>query len=120
MEIRDLVKLSQSVMRATNSSDACQTTISHIERHRSLWSALLTGGAASKVREDFLLFAREMNRDRPTTPGDLPADIACRFAASALVEVLTWWLEHVDAVNPADAAQLLKRLVATPLLGLSR
>ena len=119
-QIRNLVALSLPVLHASNAREACLATVRHVEQHRSLWSALLTGGAASKVREEFLLFAREMNRDRPTTPGDLPADIACRFAASALVEVLTWWLEHVDAVNPADAAQLLKRLVATPLLGLSR
>ena len=116
-QIRDLVKLSQSVMRATNSSDACQTTISHIERHRSLWSALLTGGAAATVREEFILIAREIDDDQHTTPDWIPSDLACRFAASALVEVLTWWLERGDAVSAEDAAGLLDRLAFSPMLG---
>ena len=39
-----------------------------------------------------------------------------RFAASALVEVLAWWLEGGDTVSAEEAAGLLDRLVFVPVI----
>lgn len=116
-QIRNLVALSLPVLHASNAREACLATVRHVEQHRSLWSALLTGGAAATVREEFILIAREIDDDQHTTPDWIPSDLACRFAASALVEVLTWWLERGDAVSAEDAAGLLDRLAFSPMLG---
>ena len=79
--------------------------------------ARLTGGAASAVREGFILVAREIHNGQRYSAKGIPADLAGRFAASALVEVLTWWLESGEAVSASEAAQLLDRLMAVPLVG---
>ena len=46
----------------------------------------------------------------------LPDDLGFRFVASALVEVLTWWLERGNQVSAEQGAELLDRLVMGPVL----
>ena len=115
-QIRELIGLSLPLWETRNSAEACLATIRHVEQHRSLWSALLTGGAASTIREEFIVMARQINEDHHATADWIPSDLAQRFAASALVEVLAWWLEGGDAVSVEEAARLLDRLVFIPVI----
>lgn len=120
-EIRDLLALSRAVMRARNSDEACMTTIRHVEQHKSLWRALLIGGAASTVRAEFINQATVSTDDNERASRiHMPVDLAFRFAASALVEVLTWWLEREDTVSPQEAAHYLNRLAVGPLFAPAR
>ena len=116
-QIRALARLSLPNAPTRTVNEACLATVQHVEQHRSLWNALLTGGAASAVREGFILVAREIHNGQRYSAKGIPADLAGRFAASALVEVLTWWLESGEAVSASEAAQLLDRLMAVPLVG---
>ena len=115
-QIRALVALALPVLQSHNSREACLTKFRYIEQHRSLWHALLTGGAASTVREEIIQIAREVAVTYRPTAQWLPDDLGFRFVASALVEVLTWWLERGDQVTVEQGAELLDRLVIGPVL----
>ncbi len=77
----------------------------------------MTGGAASKVREEIVQIALEINLEQQTFKAQIPADLACRFTASTMVEVLTWCLERGNAVSTEVAAGLLDRLMILPVIG---
>ena len=115
-QIRALVSLGLPVLATHSSREACLATFRYVEQHRSLWHALLTGGAASTVREEIIQISREVAVDYTPNGRWLPVDLSYRFVASALVEVLTWWLERDDAVSVNVGAELLDRLVIGPVV----
>ena len=115
-QIRALVALTLPVLQSRNAREACLTKFRYIEQHRSLWHALLTGGAASTIREEIIQIAREVSLTYRPGGRWLPDDLGFRFIASALVEVLTWWLERGDQVSVEQGAELLDRLVMGPVL----
>ncbi len=115
-QIRDLMALSLPVFQARSTIDVCLATVRHVEAHRRLWSALLTGGAASAVRAEIIQTAREYGGEHHPTAEWIPTDLVQRFAATALMEVLTWWLERGDTVNSEDAAKLLNQLMFFPII----
>jgi AcrR family transcriptional regulator len=119
-QIRALVSLALPVLASHNSREACLAKFRYVEQHRSLWHALLTGGAASTVREEIIQISREVAADYAPTDHWLPVDLSFRFVASALVEVLTWWLERDGAVSVEVGAELLDRLVIAPVVNPAR
>ena len=115
-QIRVLVALNLPVLQTRNAREACLTKFRHIAQQRSLWHALLTGGAASTIREEIIQIAREVSLTYRPAGHWLPDDLGFRFVASALVEVLTWWLERGDQISAEQGAELLDRLVMGPIL----
>lgn len=115
-QIRALVSLALPVLASHNSREACLAMFGYVERQRSLWHALLTGGAASTVREEIIQIAREVAADHGPADHWLPDDLSFRFVASALVEVLTWWLERDGRISVETGAGLLDRLVIGPVV----
>ena len=53
-QIRCLINLSLPIMAAQDMRAAEEALFTYVYAHRLLWSALLTGGAASFVREEFI------------------------------------------------------------------
>src|SRR5699024_5059526 len=53
-EIADLLAMTTPVLYDINSSESTRALCGHVAEHRQLWTALLTGGAASTVREEFI------------------------------------------------------------------
>lgn len=89
----------------------------YVDQHRMLWSALLTGGAASIVREEMLRQAKQLgDEDARQCPDWLPADLAARFGIGSAIDLLTWWLEQDGAYTPEEIAVMLDRLVIGPIL----
>ena len=115
-QIRHLVGLALPVLQATNSQAACRAKFAYVDEHRSLWHALLTGGAASAVREEIIQISREVALAYLPQKPSAADELAFRLTASALVEVLTWWLERADHVSANAAADLLDRLVIAPVI----
>ena len=68
------------------------------------------------MREEIIQISREVAVDYTPNGRWLPVDLSYRFVASALVEVLTWWLERDDAVSVNVGAELLDRLVIGPVV----
>jgi AcrR family transcriptional regulator len=116
-QIRELVGLSIPALGdGRDTREACLTILRYVDRHHGVWRALLNGGAAGAVRGEIIEVSREVTEAVPHGDGWLPLDLSHRFVASAMVELLSWWLERRDLVTVEKGAELLDRLVIGPVV----
>jgi AcrR family transcriptional regulator len=119
-EIADLLNRTLPVLHDTNSYESTQALCRHVAEHRNLWVALLTGGAASILREEFIRQARRLPRDFDKPESWLPADLGVVYGAGATMDLLAWWLSQEESYSPEQIATILNRLVIAPLVGRDR
>jgi hypothetical protein len=100
---------------ASDISAASVALCTYVEAHRSLWSTLLTGGAASVFREELLRIAREVAVTRANPNAWVPPELAISFHVSGTVELLSWWLRQERPVSTRYVAELLQRVVLMPI-----
>jgi AcrR family transcriptional regulator len=108
-EIRRLVGMALPVLDAVDSRAASTATCAYVDERRTLWSTLLTGGAAGFVREEFLRLAREVAKTHGAPAAWLPEELAIRLSIGALLEVLAWWLRQAEPVPIDQVAEILDR-----------
>ncbi len=116
-EIADLLNRTLPVLRDTNSYESTLALCRHVGEHRNLWVALLTGGAASILREEFIRQARELPRAFAEIKSWLPSDLGVIYGAGATIDLLAWWLAQDEDYKPEQIATILNRLVIAPLVG---
>jgi AcrR family transcriptional regulator len=87
----------------------------YVSRHRALWATLLTGGAASTLREEFIRIAREVAAVSPHTAKWLPADVGIILVASGTIELLAWWLQQKRPASSQKVAKIYERAVLSPI-----
>ena len=116
-QIRELVGLSVPALgTAHNTREACRAILRYVDAQRPVWRALLTGGAARAIRAEIIAVSREVTAAVPHRDGWLPTDLSHRFVASAMVELLSWWLEADGRVDVEQGAELLDRLIIAPVV----
>jgi AcrR family transcriptional regulator len=110
-QINRLVELTVPVLDSVDSYTAFAALCTYVSDHRTLWTALLTGGAAGAMREELLRIARRLAADRAPRDGWLPVDLAVICSVSLIVETLTWWLtKQPEAFTIEQMAGILNRL----------
>lgn len=117
--IAELLGHAVPVLYSADARTACIALCRYVDERRQLWTALLTGGAASILREEFVRQAQRVasKRKRRSRPGSrLPADLAVVFGVTGVIEVLSWWLQHRDERTVEELADLLESLVVGPIL----
>jgi AcrR family transcriptional regulator len=114
-EIRDLLALGVPMLRATDTRSAAIGLCRYVDKHRQLWSALLTGGSAGTMREEFIRQAKRVPRVR-TKSTWLPTDLRVVYGVAALFEVLAWWLPKRREFTIEQVAEILDRLVIAPMM----
>lgn len=116
-EIADLLEKAATILFAADSYKAALALCNYVDERRKLWNALLTGGAAGIVREEFIRQARDI-ASQVTLHGDwLPADLGVLHGVGATIDILSWWLVQDETFTPAQIAEILNRLVIGPLVG---
>ena len=114
-EIRSLTNHAMPIYDSGDPASACLALCSYVERHRALWSALLTGGAAPIVREEMLKQSREATATRSPSQA-LPPDLGTALAVAVIVELLSWWLRQPDPWPADKLAKVMNRTAIMPLL----
>jgi AcrR family transcriptional regulator len=114
-EVGELVRLTTPVYDGADSMAACVALCAHIDQNRSLWAALLTGGAAGAVKEELLAQGRKASVARPVE-GSLPADLGVALAIAVMVELMSWWLRQADPWPVARVAEILHRTGIRPAM----
>ncbi|MEZ5736883.1 MAG: TetR/AcrR family transcriptional regulator [Novosphingobium sp.] len=116
-EIAGLLDMTVPIMHDTNSHESTRALCTHVYEHRKLWSALLTGGAAGIVRDEFIRQARELPRDMNLPESWLPEDLGVVYGTGGTIDLLAWWLAQDEQYSPEEIADILDRLIISPLVG---
>jgi len=115
-ELTTMVQLAAPLLSPENTRQTCLALADYVDERRGVWRALLTGGAAGHLREQFARLAADV--PGPTQESTwLPADLGVIFGVSATVEILAWWLRQEPPLPAERVAELLDRLVITPTVG---
>jgi AcrR family transcriptional regulator len=116
-EISTLLAMTTPLLYDVNSEESTRALCASVAEHRKLWTALLTGGAAGIVREEFIRQARELAVHAVKPESWLPADLAVVYGTGATIDLLAWWLSQGPSHSSDQIAGVLNRLVIAPLVG---
>lgn len=116
-EIASLLAMTVPVLYETNSYESTMALCRYVADHARLWSALLTGGAAAIVREEFIRQARALVEEARNGPEWLPSDLGVVHGTGSTFDILAWWLGQENDLSARDVATILHRLVIAPLIG---
>jgi len=114
-EMRQLLEHLLSTFDAADTSAQSLALCNYVADHRALWSTLLTGGAASTLREEFIRIARQVAQESPHTAKWLPAEVGIILVASGTIELLAWWLQQKRPLSVRKVATIYERAVLSPL-----
>ena len=117
-EIAELLGRAMPLFSADDSRRACVALCEYVAERRTLWRALLTGGAAPILRAHFIAGARRIAADfgTPESTTGSPIDLRVTHATAATLEILAWWLGHDESFTVDRIAAILDRLVIAPIL----
>ncbi|MET1755269.1 TetR/AcrR family transcriptional regulator [Novosphingobium sp. RD2P27] len=119
-EIAGLLAMSVPILREANSYESTLALCRYVGEHRKLWSALLAGGAAGIVRNEFIRQARALPSELQRPVGWLPHDLGVVHGTGSLIDALAWWLTVGDAYSSEEFAGIAHRLIIAPLVGDSK
>ena len=115
-EIRRLLTMTLPLFHSADIESSVSALCSYIWKHRSIWTVLLTGGAAAALKEEYLAQALEhMEQDSRPHPW-LSSELAVRFAVGALVDILAWWLTQPKPATIDYMAKVISRLAVAPIM----
>ncbi|MYM61964.1 TetR/AcrR family transcriptional regulator [Pseudomaricurvus sp. HS19] len=113
-EIRHMVQLTLPLLSESDSSAAWLEMCSYVDQHRQLWTTLLTGGAASAVKEELLQISREIAEqlygDQPRANSD-EMELTLILSVTTILETLSWWLRQARPFKPQKVAGILQSRV---------
>lgn len=95
-EVRRLLGLTQPIFETQSPQESLRALCGYVNEHRALWTRLLTGGAATAMREEFMRIAREIGSTRERRNPWLPTELAAPFVVGGLFEILAWWLRQPE------------------------
>ncbi len=112
-EIRRLVSLSLPVMREASTRAACEALCTHVYGNRKIWTTLLTGGAASTVKEELLGISRDVAAQLDNhSPSPEVAELKVILSVNAIMEILAWWLRQKKPLPPGFVAEVLEQIIS--------
>lgn len=123
-QIHSLINLALPAVVAHDQHAASVAVFTHVNRHRALWSTLLTGGAAGTIREEFLHqsqaaaqeYLRKAREEGVLPTSALPVDVGMILIVSGTIELLAWWLRQSEPMPIERIAEIHNRIVALPVI----
>lgn len=116
-EISKLLTMTLPLLYTVEPRPSTQALCAYVWDNRVLWSALLTGGAAAILKDEFNRQAEQIAVRHADIPSRLPGDLAVVFSVSAAIEIIAWWLKQAKPVSVAEMAELMEGLVVQPCMG---
>ena len=115
-EIQTLFDLTLPALDPTDTRAGALALGNYVAENRALWSRLLTGGAAGRLREEFIRLTREFAAAHGSDHDWLPPEVGVIFGASGTMELLTWWLQQEPQLPVERFAKIHERLIVRPLM----
>jgi AcrR family transcriptional regulator len=115
-QIRELTGMTLPMMQSAGTRVTTRALCAYVWEHRKIWAALLTGGAAGTLKQEFIRQMRQLAAEQGHFESWLPGDLRVAFSVAASLEILAWWLEGREEASIDQIAMILDRLVVTPSL----
>jgi AcrR family transcriptional regulator len=113
-QVGSLMALTLPLLDPTDTRVSCLALARYVDKHRALWSALLTGGAASSLRSEFIRLAQESAANVRSSDW-IPVELGAVYGVTATIEILAWWLRRpAGEYTSEQVAEFLDRLVVAP------
>lgn len=88
----------------------------YVDKHRTLWSALLTGGAGGAMRAELMKVSKSLAASFPEQSW-MPTELSIISTTTLIVETISWWLSQEDnAYSSQYIAEILDELVASAVM----
>jgi len=115
-EISELLALALPDLHLIDTRAAALALCRHVDERRALWSVLLTGGAAGRMREEFIRQAAANVPEEVSSNSWMPDDLKVFFGVAGAVEILSWWLYRGREFTVEQAAAIVDRLIVAPMV----
>jgi len=115
-EMDRLIEVSLAALGSNDSAAASLVVCSYVHEHWSLWSSLLTGGAAAAMKEELLKLTRDIASGWTPIPHRLPTDLRIALATATVIEILVWWLRQENPMPVEEIAKIFEEVVVVPLV----
>lgn len=119
-QIGQLIGLAMRAAEAANTRAGGQALFAYVDKHRKLWTTLLTGGAEGAMRDEFLRLSRQIAATLAHDEHWPPADIVVVLVASSTIELLNWWLRQKKPLTIEQMAEIFERVVLSPTINTDR
>lgn len=117
--IREFLQRVAPLLTAHDRAAAARTMCDFVMEHLAIYQALLAGGSGETVRAEMLRQTLKTmaatRKRRPDGPFD---DLMLFHLVSAILNLLTWWLRHLDEIDAGTMAEIIERTVLTPVVAL--
>jgi AcrR family transcriptional regulator len=113
-QISNLLTMTIPILFTVDSAATTRALCAYVWEHRKLWSALLTGGAAGTLKDEFVKQAQRVAAQHESHETWLPNDLRVVFCVAGVIEILAWWLKQKTPMSVNRIAEVLDRLVVTP------
>lgn len=117
-EISALLEMSIPLLSQSDSAVSTLAICRYVAQRKDIWRTLLTGGAAHRVRGEFVRQARVWAAREDERQGRVPIDLGTVCTAGATIDALAWWLERDASYDVEALAQYIDRAIIAPFLSL--
>lgn len=107
VQVHQLVDLTLPVLDSKNSLAAFTALFSCVSEHRTLWTTLLTGGAAGAIKQELLRVSREVAAARLGVENWPATELKVILVTTCIVELLAWWLSQPNPLTVTEVAAIL-------------
>lgn len=119
-QIGQLIGLAMRAAEAANTRAGGHALFAYVDKHRKLWTTLLTGGAEGAMRDEFLRLSRQIASTLAPDDHWPPSDIVIALVASSTIELLNWWLRQKKPLTIEQMAEIFERVVISPAINTDR
>lgn len=110
-EVRQLLGLTRPAFENEGATAPFEGLCLYVQAHRKLWTTLLTAGAASIMRREFMRISKEIAQGRPRSAPWLPLDLSAALVVGTIFEILAWWLQQPEDYPVENVRTLLEVFV---------
>jgi AcrR family transcriptional regulator len=114
-EVRSLLLIGNAARDRGEPGEAVADMCRYVRRHDTLWSGLLTGGAATVMREEFMGIAREIAGAGPRINPWLPLELAVTMVATGIFDIFAWWMRQPENYPIENVVTLFNALIVDPI-----
>lgn len=115
-QIGRIIDLAVPILGTQDLRAASEAIFTYVDEHRMMWSTLITGGAAGKIREEFLRRARAAAIPLSKATKKVPMDCGILLIVSGTIELMDWWLRQEKPLSIRRIAEIHDIAVVSPIM----